>query len=155
MSLLAEHVSDEDWRHAVRRFFQDASGWNREALGPHPGHAGCRCPAHILTEEGVPVVLSFPLKDDTTRKRRAPSRSAPGFAWHEKLLSAAELQKLVFPPVNYIVPGYVPEGLTILAGRPKLGKSWLVLDLSLAVAALVTGAIGGALAAYMTRTQSP
>jgi RecA-family ATPase len=33
------------------------------------------------------------------------------------------------------VPGVLPEGLTILAGKPKLGKSWLALDMALAVAA--------------------
>ena len=32
------------------------------------------------------------------------------------------------------MPGYLPEGATILAGRPKPGKSWLALDLALAVA---------------------
>jgi replicative DNA helicase len=36
--------------------------------------------------------------------------------------------------VRYVVPGYIAEGLTVLAGRPKLGKSWLALDLAIAVA---------------------
>ena len=35
--------------------------------------------------------------------------------------------------LRWTVPGIVPEGLTILAGAPKLGKSWLCLDLALAV----------------------
>lgn len=39
-----------------------------------------------------------------------------------------------FPPVKYIVPGYIAEGLTLLGGRPKLGKSWLALDMCIAVA---------------------
>lgn len=39
-----------------------------------------------------------------------------------------------FPPVDWIVPGYITEGLTILAGRPKLGKSWLALGIGIAVA---------------------
>jgi hypothetical protein len=33
-----------------------------------------------------------------------------------------------------VVPGYVPEGLSILAGRQKLGKTWLALDWAIAVA---------------------
>jgi hypothetical protein len=33
------------------------------------------------------------------------------------------------------VPGIFPEGLTILAGRPKIGKSWMALDVALAKAA--------------------
>jgi hypothetical protein len=41
---------------------------------------------------------------------------------------------MVFPPIKYAVPGYVAEGLTLLAGAPKRGKSWLALDLCCAVA---------------------
>ncbi len=39
-----------------------------------------------------------------------------------------------FPPIKFIIEGYVVEGLTILAGKPKVGKSWMVLDWALAVA---------------------
>src|SRR3712207_4780338 len=49
--------------------------------------------------------------------------------------SAADLQRQTFPPIRYVVPGYIAEGLTLLAGRPKLGKSWFMLDVGLAVAA--------------------
>ena len=48
--------------------------------------------------------------------------------------SAAELEGMKFPPIRYVVDGYIAEGLTILAGRPKLGKSWLCLDVACAVA---------------------
>ena len=48
--------------------------------------------------------------------------------------TAADLGSMEFPPIKWIVPGVLPEGATILAGRPKLGKSWLALDLGLAVA---------------------
>ncbi len=50
------------------------------------------------------------------------------------IFSAAELQGRVFPPIKWIVPGILPEGLTLLAGKPKLGKSWLALDIAVAVA---------------------
>jgi hypothetical protein len=49
-------------------------------------------------------------------------------------MSARELGKMEFDPVKYVVPGYLAEGLTLLAGKPKIGKSWLVLDIALAVA---------------------
>jgi len=38
------------------------------------------------------------------------------------------------PEPNFIVPKYLPEGLTILAGKPKIGKSWMALGLALSVA---------------------
>lgn len=50
------------------------------------------------------------------------------------LSSAADLQRMKFSPIQYVVPGYIAEGCTLLAGRPKLGKSWLVLEAGLAVA---------------------
>jgi DNA-binding transcriptional ArsR family regulator len=48
--------------------------------------------------------------------------------------SAAELMAREIPPVRWIVPGIVPEGVALLAGKPKLGKSWLALGLCVAVA---------------------
>jgi hypothetical protein len=53
------------------------------------------------------------------------------------------LDRQDFPPLRYAVPGIVPEGLTVLAGAPKVGKSWLVLDMLLAVAADNGRALGG------------
>lgn len=44
------------------------------------------------------------------------------------------LTKQDFPELRYAVPGLIPEGLTLLVGPPKAGKSWMVLDLLLAVA---------------------
>src|SRR5436190_17685404 len=50
------------------------------------------------------------------------------------IVTAAELADMIFPPVSYVVDGYIAEGLTILAGRPKAGKSWLALNFGTAVA---------------------
>jgi predicted ATP-dependent serine protease len=49
------------------------------------------------------------------------------------MISADELMELDFPEVKWIVPDVLCEGLTVFAGRPKLGKSWLMLDFALAV----------------------
>lgn len=48
--------------------------------------------------------------------------------------SAADLLDEVLPEINWIVPGMLPEGLTILSGKAKLGKSWLLLSTGIAVA---------------------
>jgi RecA-family ATPase len=37
-------------------------------------------------------------------------------------------------PLNYIVPEYLPEGLTILDAKQKTGKSWLGYALAIAKA---------------------
>lgn len=39
-----------------------------------------------------------------------------------------------FPPLRYTVPGIIPEGTTVFAGAPKVGKSWAVFHIGLAVA---------------------
>jgi hypothetical protein len=49
--------------------------------------------------------------------------------------TADELVLAEFPEPRWAVPGLVPEGLTVLAAPPKAGKSWLTLQLALAVAA--------------------
>jgi hypothetical protein len=49
------------------------------------------------------------------------------------LKSAAELRMKTFEPLRWIVPKYLPEGLTMLGGRPKIGKSWQALDAAVAV----------------------
>ena len=39
-----------------------------------------------------------------------------------------------FPPLAWAVPGLVPEGIGLLVGPPKAGKSWAALGIALAVA---------------------
>lgn len=45
----------------------------------------------------------------------------------------AELVGMDFPEPRWVVPGVLPEGLTLLGGKPKMGKSWLVLALAIAL----------------------
>lgn len=49
-------------------------------------------------------------------------------------MTAAELLARDFPDPAWVVPGLLPEGATLLAGRPKMGKSWLALGLAVSVA---------------------
>ncbi|MBZ5678262.1 MAG: AAA family ATPase [Acidobacteriia bacterium] len=51
-----------------------------------------------------------------------------------RLLTAAELYKTETREQRALVPGLFYDGLTILAARPKDGKSWLALQLSIAIA---------------------
>jgi DNA-binding CsgD family transcriptional regulator len=59
----------------------------------------------------------------------------PGKAKVPATFTAAALGAMVFADPRWAVPDLLPEGLIILAGRPKMGKSWLALDISAAVAA--------------------
>lgn len=48
--------------------------------------------------------------------------------------TATELMAEDFPEPRWILPGLLPEGMALLAGRPKVGKSWKALQVALAVA---------------------
>jgi hypothetical protein len=67
----------------------------------------------------------------------------PEPTWQQRVFTAATLQRKEFPPLRYVVPGLLPEGLGMLAGRPKIGKSWMGLDIGLAVATLGGTCLGG------------
>lgn len=74
-----------------------------------------------------------------TRPRGNPHSSAPnghgnGAADDIAFSTAEGLKIKVFPPIKSIAEGYIVEGATILAGKPKIGKSWFALDCGLAVA---------------------
>lgn len=51
-----------------------------------------------------------------------------------KRLKVADLMTTAFPPQKFVVAGILRVGLSMLAGAPKLGKSWASLDLALSVA---------------------
>jgi hypothetical protein len=58
----------------------------------------------------------------------APARLAPD------TILASDLMALNLPDPRWAVESILPEGLAILAGKPKQGKSWLALCLALAIA---------------------
>jgi hypothetical protein len=51
-----------------------------------------------------------------------------------KTYSAADLMKTVFKPRDFIVEDVLVNGLTILAGKPKKGKSWMTLAMLMDIA---------------------
>ena len=59
---------------------------------------------------------------------------SPDAIRNKKSWTVDELLSTEFPEPNWAIPGIVPEGLTILGGRPKKGKSFLALQMSIAIA---------------------
>src|ERR1700674_538103 len=49
-------------------------------------------------------------------------------------IKASELLKKVLPEHRWAVRGVLAEGLGLLVGRPKIGKSWLALNVAVAIA---------------------
>jgi hypothetical protein len=65
-----------------------------------------------------------------TASRAAHSANGPP----DPGISAKQLLTTKLPEPKYAVEGLLPEGLNLLAGKPKTGKSWMALALALAVA---------------------
>jgi AAA domain-containing protein len=66
-------------------------------------------------------------RDVTSKPPEAPA--APPAIGNMGALMQAE-----FPAPQWVIPGLIQPGLTVLAGKPKIGKSWLGLDMCVAVA---------------------
>ncbi len=72
------------------------------------------------------VALRERLSAELTRLQEVKkTRPAPKTSW-----TVAELYAAEFPEPTWTVPGIIPTGLTFLAGRPKVGKSWLALQIA-------------------------
>jgi RecA-family ATPase len=84
--------------------------------------------------------MSRPTRRHSNQRRQPSVRRNAGTAQLNgspggiQTFTAAELQSRKFPPVQYAVEGFVAEGLSLLAGKPKIGKSWMALDFAMAIA---------------------
>ncbi len=70
-------------------------------------------------------------------KIRQTAKIIEGLDKYEAIVKNAytshELLAKKFKPIKWIEPGILPEGLSILAGRPKIGKGWLGLSIAVSV----------------------
>lgn len=60
-----------------------------------------------------------------------PKQEKPGLAF----ITATDLQNADLPPVQFLVDDILPAGTSLLSAASKIGKSWMVLDMGLAIAA--------------------
>jgi hypothetical protein len=63
-----------------------------------------------------------------------PEEAGPVSLARPNIISATDLLAKVFPEPKWAVEPLFPEGIAVLAGAPKLGKSWLALGLAIAIA---------------------
>ena len=94
--------------------------------------------------------------------REAKAKSSVAMADEDdapEVFGADWLLRQEFPPIRWVVPDILPEGVTLLVGKPKLGKSWLAMDLCLGVAhggaVLGTKRVEGGPCLYLALEDSP
>lgn len=73
------------------------------------------------------AALATPQPTQGAITRAKPQSPPEGF-------SAADLQGQSFEPIKWVITDLLPEGASILGGKPKVGKSWLTLGIASAVA---------------------
>lgn len=49
------------------------------------------------------------------------------------MFKAKDLQGAEFEEIRFVIPELVPEGITLLSGTPKIGKSWMLLGMGIAI----------------------
>jgi RecA-family ATPase len=82
----------------------------------------------VLREQGEDALREQ--FDNTPRSKPSPKANKPADA---NIYTADALRLREFPTLKRICGDIIVEGLTLLAARPKIGKTWLALDLAIAV----------------------
>jgi AAA domain/NrS-1 polymerase HBD domain len=154
MPILAKLLADSGKREKVSRLFAgDISDYGHNDSSADMGL--CSLAAHIgATAEQIDALMRLsglmrPKWDEMhgvqtygqmTIAKALEGQSGSTAKEHQRsvprvqVYSAHELTSKALPPVRWVVPGLIPEGLTLLAGDAKIGKSWAVLGMGLAVA---------------------
>jgi hypothetical protein len=94
----------------------------------HDVHGAVAAVGDVLEYDFAPGPQRHDKRDDLKRDPLFP-----------EIRSIADLLSQELPPARWIVPDILPEGVTLLAGKPKIGKTWLAQGLAVAVA---TGGMG-------------
>lgn len=87
-----------------------------------------------IQDRPMQQVVTTNLPNSTSMPSNTLAQSLEVARWSHTAVSAKELQHKVFNPQRQIVQGLILEGLTLLAGKPKTKKSWLALNIAIAVA---------------------
>lgn len=86
---------------------------------------------HINDDKCMPPLA---LKEIETIVKSACNNKDKKIKKEIEVFSADELWKTDLPDIQWIIPNFLGEGLSIIAGNPKTGKSWWALNLAAAVA---------------------
>jgi hypothetical protein len=98
--------------------------------------SGTKDPSDLYTQDRQGFRAAFqhaldhaePLVPNRPHPAESPTEAKP------RVFSLQELLSWDLPPTCWAIPEILPEGLTLLAGKPKLGKSWLALSAALSIA---------------------
>lgn len=97
-------------------------------------HGGFRClHAHCEERNVEDMKEALGIAEDTTDDFEVLGGEAQGDRFGLKGFTASDLLSMEFNPIKWVIPGILPEGVFLLIASPKIGKSWLALQMVLAV----------------------
>lgn len=72
--------------------------------------------------------------DSVDPARKDPAPAVPTPLRKIESFTVRELMREKIPEIRWVIHDLLPEGFTVLGGNPKIGKSWLALNMGLATA---------------------
>lgn len=114
----------EAWQWQGKAFAIRLAGAKDPSALHQQGRQGFRTTFQRALEQAEPLFL-----------RSVQTVSASTEVPKPAIFSLQDLLSWELPPMRWAIPEILPEGLTLLVGKPKLGKSWLALSVALSIAA--------------------
>jgi len=139
--LLSEHLTDIDQVYIIQE--PDTAGAkftiDIKARLDKIKYKGRVYAVNLQKECGAKDPNDLHKKDVNSFKATFETALLHGTALHKERPKPAihrlvDLQDEVLPDTKWAIPDLLPEGLTLLVGKPKLGKSWMLLALLQAIA---------------------
>ncbi len=111
-------------------------GWRWQGKALVVRLPGAKDPSDLYTQDrkGFRAAFQCALDHAELLAPNDPHPVAPLDGAQPRVFSLQELLSWELPPPRWAIPEILPEGLTLLAGKPKLGKSWLALSAALSIA---------------------
>lgn len=90
----------------------------------------------VLAKRAMPSKFAAQSNGEYQKRQISKKKQEVQKSYQEiNFVSAQDLQKAELPPVEYLIEDILPQGASILTAASKIGKSWLVLDMGLKIAA--------------------
>jgi 5S rRNA maturation endonuclease (ribonuclease M5) len=135
------------WKPEYSQWIKDNLPGRRFAIFPDndaAGKAHAEAVCQSLTAAGLEVFIvrmdGLGAKEDVTDWLRTRTTAdlmgllKGNTPTRPRSFTAAELMRKKIEPTQYVVPGFFAEGLNLLCGAPKIGKSFLTMGVAVAVA---------------------
>ncbi len=106
-----------------------------DTLAAAAGEAGLHIAEIRATlQSGMRAGVQHPRSLPAAMVNRVSGEITDMTAWWSQGITLAELQHKYFEPLRWIIEQICPEGVTLVAAKPKSKKSWIALGLALAIA---------------------